>query len=78
VSAQPRPGPAALAYPEARIRELKAAVESLRADREYLLWRLEETERHWGRVLHDVVESPSWRLTRPLRSAARLLRRRSA
>ena len=60
---------------QARIRELEDAVESLRADREYLLWRLEETERHWGRVLRDVTESPSWRVTRPLRSAVRLLRR---
>jgi hypothetical protein len=75
VSPAPRQTPPAVPDDRARIRELEEAVASLRADREYLLWRLEATERHWGQVLHDVTESPSWRVTRPLRSAARLLRR---
>lgn len=59
-----------------RIAELEAQVEALRRDREYVTHRLHETEARAAVELHAVLDSFSWRVTRPLRSLRAIVGRR--
>ena len=61
----------------ARVAELEAQLQDARNDREYMIDRMHDTERRTEVALHQMIESRSWRLTRPLRALRRVLSRRS-